>query len=173
MQHAYSLGNIETSTRVSWIIFAFRFIIELKIQIVRFQHGNPSSRNYDSEDENVGRKKLRSISSYPKPSVYSKADIQEQVRENLKSKLMIWTHFDLLNDFQYCLSERQLNTINRSKRDGFFGCWSSHSSSQSFLSVCVGRRNPSDENLADSAPFYKHPRSKHFLFLSDWRIFLR
>lgn len=42
------------------------------------QHSHFSSRSYDSEDENVGRKRNPSA-PYPKPSIYSKADIQEQV----------------------------------------------------------------------------------------------
>ncbi|XP_031626929.1 uncharacterized protein LOC116343155 isoform X2 [Contarinia nasturtii] len=113
LQHAHSLGNIDTSSK----------------------HRHFSSRSYDSEDESVGRK--RNLSApYPKPSIYSKADIQEQ----------------------YCLSERQLNTVEPPRRDGFFGCWSNRGNQQSFLSVCVGRRHPSDENLADYAPFHKYPK---------------
>lgn len=49
------------------------------------QHSNISSRSYDSEDENVSRKHARMASSlYPKASIYSKADIQEQVRVKWK-----------------------------------------------------------------------------------------
>lgn len=41
-----------------------------------------ADRNYDSEDENTHRRRLRHTSStelYPKPSQYSKGDIREQV----------------------------------------------------------------------------------------------
>lgn len=46
--------------------------------VLIFQHSHFSSRSYDSEDENVSRRRNPSA-LYPKPSVYSKADIQEQV----------------------------------------------------------------------------------------------
>lgn len=60
-------------------IFFFLFAFHSNVFFI-LKPGNPSSRNCDSEDENIGRKKARSTRSYPKPSVYSKADIQEQVR---------------------------------------------------------------------------------------------
>lgn len=58
-----------------------------------------------------------------------------------------------------------MNTVEQPRRDGIFGCWSSREAqSQSFLAVCIGRRHPSDENLADYAPFHKHPRLIQFYF---------
>uniref|UniRef100_A0A1A9WLV9 Uncharacterized protein n=1 Tax=Glossina brevipalpis TaxID=37001 RepID=A0A1A9WLV9_9MUSC len=119
LHHAVSLGTIDSSMKPS-----------CSTQI---------DRNYDSEDENTGRRKLRHTSStelYSRPSQYSKGDIREQ----------------------YCLTDRQLNTIERSRRDRFFGCLSRRATPQSLLGGCVGRRVPSDENLAAYAPFYKYPR---------------
>lgn len=45
-------------------------------------YSSQADRNYDSEDENTHRRRLRHTSStelYPKASQYSKGDIREQV----------------------------------------------------------------------------------------------
>ncbi|KAM7353346.1 uncharacterized protein ACRADG_005440 [Cochliomyia hominivorax] len=120
LHHAVSMGTIDSHAKSSY-------------------SNHHSDRNYDSEDENTHRRRLRHTSStelYPKPSQYSKGDIREQ----------------------YCLTDRQVNTIERSRREKFFGCLSRRSAPQSLLGGCVGRRIPSDENLAPYTPFYKYSR---------------
>ncbi|XP_073961320.1 uncharacterized protein isoform X5 [Choristoneura fumiferana] len=70
---------------------------------------------------------------------------------------------------QYCINNKQLDLLEleKSKKDRFLGCLSqyhiespcSRANRTSFLSVCVRRRVPSDENLnTDYAPIQRYPR---------------
>ncbi|XP_045500455.1 uncharacterized protein LOC123697926 [Colias croceus] len=70
---------------------------------------------------------------------------------------------------QYCINNKQLDLLEleKSKKDRFLGCLSqyhiespcSRTNRASFLSVCVRRRVPSDENLnTDYAPIQRYPR---------------
>ncbi|CAH0589127.1 unnamed protein product [Chrysodeixis includens] len=70
---------------------------------------------------------------------------------------------------QYCINNKQLDLLEleKSKKDRFLGCLSqyhiespcSRANRASFLSVCVRRRVPSDENLnTDYAPIQRYPR---------------
>ncbi|KAL4709056.1 hypothetical protein ACJJTC_005917 [Scirpophaga incertulas] len=70
---------------------------------------------------------------------------------------------------QYCINNKQLDLLEleKSKKDRFLGCLSqyhlespcSRANRSSFLSVCVRRRVPSDENLnSDYAPIQRYPR---------------
>lgn len=73
LQHAHSVGNLGLSAHHSYS-----------------SNGHLSGRSYESDDENMGRKKTRPVGQglYPKTSVYSKGDIREQVR--LHSVLLRW-----------------------------------------------------------------------------------
>ncbi|KAF0765515.1 Uncharacterized protein FWK35_00008033 [Aphis craccivora] len=78
---------------------------------------------------------------------------------------------------QYCLSDKQLQVLNRVRQPpALFGCISSHResscgarSSPNLLTACVRRRIPSDENLqdlykrlpADCAPYSRWSRYHH------------
>ncbi|XP_046673598.1 uncharacterized protein LOC124362813 isoform X1 [Homalodisca vitripennis] len=111
---------------------------------------------YESEDElmGMGRRKQLGRSKRGTP-LYSKEDIREQ----------------------YCINDKQLHGLEDIQgTGGLFGCLSSYhvdlsdsscsSRSPGLLSVCVRRKVPSDENLAelcrraphDYAPFPRWPR---------------
>ncbi|XP_073979225.1 uncharacterized protein isoform X3 [Rhodnius prolixus] len=99
--------------------------IQADIQVVE-----PTS--YESEDEIMGRRKQTARVKRGGTPLYSKQDIREQ----------------------YCINDRQLLGLE-DNNSGLFGCLSSYqdsscsSRSPSLLTVCVRRRVPSDENLAD------------------------
>nr|XP_037874468.1 uncharacterized protein LOC101741769 isoform X3 [Bombyx mori] len=108
-----------------------------------------SAKGYESEDENAGRKWQKANDDRPasKTTMYSKQEFREQ----------------------YCINNKQLDLLEleKSKKDRFLGCLSqyhiespcSRSNRASFLSVCVRRRVPSDENLnTDYAPIQRYPR---------------
>ncbi|XP_075980368.1 uncharacterized protein LOC142979379 isoform X6 [Anticarsia gemmatalis] len=108
-----------------------------------------SAKGYESEDENAGRKWHRASDERPasKTTMYSKQEFREQ----------------------YCINNKQLDLLEleKSKKDRFLGCLSqyhiespcSRANRASFLSVCVRRRVPSDENLnTDYAPIQRYPR---------------
>ncbi|CAH2043452.1 unnamed protein product, partial [Iphiclides podalirius] len=108
-----------------------------------------SAKGYESEDENAGRKRQKANEDRPasKTTMYSKQEFREQ----------------------YCINNKQLDLLEleKSKKDRFLGCLSqyhiespcSRANRASFLSVCVRRRVPSDENLnTDYAPIQRYPR---------------
>ncbi|XP_026495851.1 uncharacterized protein LOC113400488 [Vanessa tameamea] len=108
-----------------------------------------SAKGYESEDENAGRKRQKANDDRPtsKTTMYSKQEFREQ----------------------YCINNKQLDLLEleKSKKDRFLGCLSqyhiespcSRANRSSFLSVCVRRRVPSDENLnTDYAPIQRFPR---------------
>ncbi|XP_073961318.1 uncharacterized protein isoform X3 [Choristoneura fumiferana] len=108
-----------------------------------------SAKGYESEDENAGRKRHKANDDRPasKTTMYSKQEFREQ----------------------YCINNKQLDLLEleKSKKDRFLGCLSqyhiespcSRANRTSFLSVCVRRRVPSDENLnTDYAPIQRYPR---------------
>ncbi|CAK1555851.1 unnamed protein product [Leptosia nina] len=107
-----------------------------------------SAKGYESEDENASRKRQRVSDDRPtsRTTMYSKQEFREQ----------------------YCINNKQLDLLEleKSKKDRFLGCLSqyhiespcSRTNRASFLSVCVRRRVPSDENLnTDYAPIQRYP----------------
>ncbi|XP_048478956.1 uncharacterized protein LOC105386277 isoform X2 [Plutella xylostella] len=108
-----------------------------------------SAKGYESEDEITGRKRQKGTEERPgsRTTMYSKQEFREQ----------------------YCINTKQLDLLEleKSKKDRFLGCLSqyhiespcSRNNRSSFLSVCVRRRVPSDENLnTDYAPIQRYPR---------------
>ncbi|XP_050665909.1 uncharacterized protein LOC126966076 [Leptidea sinapis] len=108
-----------------------------------------STKGYESEDENASRKRQTVSDDRPtsRTTMYSKQEFREQ----------------------YCINNKQLDLLEleKSKKDRFLGCLSqyniespcSRTNRASFLSVCVRRRVPSDENLnTDYAPIQRYPR---------------
>ncbi|CAG9564810.1 unnamed protein product [Danaus chrysippus] len=122
------------------------FIIYRNVTLADIAH---SAKGYESEDENAGRKRQKASDDRPtsRTTMYSKQEFREQ----------------------YCINNKQLDLLEleKSKKDRFLGCLSqyhiespcSRTNRASFLSVCVRRRVPSDENLnTDYAPIQRYPR---------------
>ncbi|CAF4930089.1 unnamed protein product [Pieris macdunnoughi] len=133
----------ETERLVKFEVFKISSILELA-DIAQ------SAKGYESEDENAGRKRPKVSDDRPtsRTTMYSKQEFREQ----------------------YCINNKQLDLLEleKSKKDRFLGCLSqyhiespcSRTNRASFLSVCVRRRVPSDENLnTDYAPIQRYPRS--------------
>lgn len=67
---------------------------------IRHKSNNLQSRSYESEDENVGRKRTRPSGTkfYPKPSVYSRGDIREQVKHLILVSYVISLSLSVMNN---------------------------------------------------------------------------
>lgn len=86
LQHAHSVGNLGLSTHHQ-----------------HSSNGHLSGRSYESDDENMGRKKTRPVGHglHPKTSVYSKGDIREQVNGSISSEFLsnalLWSRLHWLS----------------------------------------------------------------------------